>query len=305
MNEHIKIPASVQAMLAAMGHGDPASGLPLKGGAEALKSPDPSFGAVATGETGAEQAHGDGGADKGDFSPEPDRPALVDIVAGCAKLDHSDTDNAKRMLAHFGTDLLVVAQSKAKSPFYAVWTGAHWDTDNGGPRSLALAQQLGDLIMMEVEHLGPTPAEQAALDAGGQFLGKSDDELGKVEIKAKRLAEDAAKALAKRQASRASFAVGSKNLAKMNAMLSCAAPHIMRDPDDFNADRYSFATAGHTIRFGRKKVTVPAQSDAQEDGEAIRAIVDVRKGHARGDLITQLCRSTITRVRTARAGRLF
>lgn len=288
MNEHVKIPAAVQAMLDTMGHGDPASGLPLKGGAEASKSPDPSFGAVATGETGAEQAHGDGGADKGGFPTEPKRPALADIVAGCAKLDHSDTDNAKRLLAHFGTDLLVVTQSKAKSPFYAVWTGAHWDTDNGGPRSLALAQQLGDLIMMEVEHLGPTPGEQAALDAGGQFLGKSDDELGKVEIKAKRLAEDAAKAVAKRQAARASFAVGSKNLAKMNAMLSCAAPHIMRDPDHFNADRYSFATAGHTIRFGRETVTVPAESDAQEDAEVVRAIVDVRKGHARGDLITQL-----------------
>jgi len=256
----------------------------------ASKSPDPFSGASLGDETGAENADSGDGKGNGEFSPgrEPDRPSLGDLVASCAVLDHSDTDNAKRLLKHFGTDLLVVTQSKAKSPFYAVWTGTHWDTDNGGPRSLALAQQLGDLIMMEVEHINPTPGEQAAIDAGSQFLEKPDDELGKPQIKAKRLAEDANKAWMKRRAGRASFAVGSKNLAKMNAMLSCGAPHIMRDPDHFNADRYSFATLNHTIRFARETVAVPAQSDAEEDGEAVRAVVAVREGHARADLITQL-----------------
>lgn len=279
MNKQVKIPAAVQAMLDAMGH-EP-------------KSPDPSLGSVAGGETGAKRKARDSGAGKGDFPDEPARPSLGDIVAGCAILDHSDTDNAKRLLSHFGTDLLVVTQSKAKSPFYAVWTGAHWDTDNGGPRALALAQHLGDLIMMEVEHLGPTPDEVEVMGLaegsfGADWHGLSPDDVGPKQAALLRAAHAAFKAWQKRRASRASFAVGSKNLAKMNAMLACAAPHIMRDPDDFNADRYSFATAGHTIRFGRKTVAVPAQSDAQEDGEEIRAIVEVRPGHARADLITQL-----------------
>ncbi|KGF71165.1 DNA primase [Hoeflea sp. BAL378] len=277
MNQHI--PPAVQAQLDAMGHAPPP---------ETAKSPDPSLGSARAGGTGATRKKPDSGRGKGENQREPDKPSLGDVIAACALLDHSDTDNAKRLLAHFGSDLLVVTQSKAKSPFYAVWTGASWDTDNGGPRALALAQQLGDLIMMEVEHLAPTPDELAALDAGGHFLEKEDEQLGKAEIKAKRHAEDAAKAWAKRRASRASFAVGSKNLAKMNAMLACAAPHIMRDPDDFNADRYSFATLNHTIRFGRETVIVPAQSDAQEDAEEIRAVVDVRDGHQRADLITQL-----------------
>jgi putative DNA primase/helicase len=274
MNKHVKIPAAVQAMLDRMGH--------------ELKSPDPSHGSSASGETGAEAKNRASGKGKGKISPEPPRPSLAEIVEGCAILDHSDTDNAKRLLAHFGSDLLVVSQSKAKSPFYAVWTGSNWDTDNGGPRALALAQHLGDLIMMEVEHINPTPEEQEALDLGGAYLGRDDNELGKAEIKAKALAEAAHKAWQKRRAARASFAVGSKNLAKMNAMLSCAAVHIMRDPDDFNADRYSFATNSHTIRFGRETVRVPAQSDAQEDEDVLRAIVDVREGHSRADLITQL-----------------
>ncbi|EDQ33936.1 phage/plasmid primase, P4 family [Hoeflea phototrophica DFL-43] len=283
MNQHI--PPAVQAMLDAMGHQPPDD---APGDVHASKSPDPSLGLARGGETGAMRKKPDNGRKKGAFSRDPDQPSLADIVEACSLLDHSDTDNAKRLLSHFGSDLLVVTQSKAKSPFYAVWTGASWDTDNGGPRALALAQQLGDLIMMEVEHLGPTPDEQSALDAGGQFLDKPDEDLGKAETKAKRMAEEAAKTWGKRRAARASFAVGSKNLAKMNAMLSCAAPHIMRDPDDFNADRYSFATLNHTIKFGRRTVVVPAQSDAQEDGEEIRAVVDVRKGHSREDLITQL-----------------
>ncbi|MBC7280021.1 phage/plasmid primase, P4 family [Hoeflea sp.] len=286
MNQNANIPPAVQAQLTAMGHAPPDAARPDK-------SPDPLQGSDAAGETGARRQKPDGGRKKGAFARGADQPSLADIVEACVILDHSDTDNAKRLLTHFGADLLVVTQSKAKSPFYAVWTGASWDTDNGGPRALALAQQLGDLIMMEVEHIGPTPDEAEAMGTAETAWGEmwpalSPDDVGPKQSAMLRAAHAALKAWQKRRASRASFAVGSKNLAKMNAMLACAAPHIMRDPDDFNADRYSFATLNHTIRFGRETVIVPAQSDAQEDGEAIRATVDVRKGHAREDLITQL-----------------
>ncbi|MGJ8570443.1 MAG: DNA primase family protein [Hoeflea sp.] len=286
MNQNANIPPSVQAMLDAMGHEPPDGG-------RHSKSPDPSMGSDPAGETGAKRQKSISGRKKGAFSREPDKPALGDVVASCAGLDHSDTDNAKRLLTHFGSDLLVVTQSKAKSPFYAVWTGANWDTDNGGPRALALAQRLGDLIMMEVEHISPTPEEAVAMELAdkcfeGDWIQKNPSDLNKSQAVLLKAAQAALKTWQKRRAGRASFAVGSKNLAKMNAMLSCAAPHIMRAPDDFNADRYSFATLNHTIRFGRETVSVPAVSDAQEDAEEIRATIEVRKGHARGDLITQL-----------------
>tara|TARA_R110002020_G_scaffold467027_4_gene690194 strand:+ start:9865 stop:11676 length:1812 start_codon:yes stop_codon:yes gene_type:complete len=279
VNKHVKLPAVVKAHLDAMGYEAAGSG---------NQSPEPPFDDRGGGETGAKRKSGDAERRKAGFSGSTATPSLAEIVAQCAKLDHSDTDNAVRLRSHFGSDLLVVMQSKAKSPFYAVWTGTHWDTDNGGPRALALAQQLGDLIRLECEHILPTPQEQVALDAGGQFLERADDELGKAEVKAKKLAEDANKAWQKRVGRRADHAVSSKNMARLTSMLACLAPHIMRSPDDFNADLYSFATLNHTIRFDRETVIVPAQSDAQEDEEAVRAHVDVRKGHQREDLITQL-----------------
>lgn len=279
MNKHIKIPQSVQAQLDAMGH-EPV--------ATSNQSPEPLFDDRGGGETGDIRKPGDAERRKAGFLGSTATPSLAQIVADCAKLDHSDTDNAVRLRSHFGSDLLVVMQSKAKSPFYAVWTGTHWDTDNGGPRALALAQQLGDLIRLECEHIHPTPQEQVALDAGAQFLERPDDELGKAEVKAKKLAEDASKSWQKRVGRRADHAVSSKNMARLTSMLACLAPHIMRSPDDFNADLYSFATLNHTIRFDREMVIVPAQSDAQEDEEMVRAHVDVRQGHRREDLITQL-----------------
>jgi len=286
MNQHI--PPAVQAMLDAMGHKPPPDD------ATASRSPDPSLGSDAGGETGAKRPRQASGRKKADFSREtgssrePDRPSLRDTVEACAILDHSDTDNAKRLLAHFGSDLLVVTQSKAKSPFYAVWTGANWDTDNGGPRALALAQQLGDLIMMEVEFIKPTPKEEVVFatmeaDFGEGWLEMDPAEMNKQLGSMLRYGQKMFTQWEKRRASRASFAVGSKNLAKMNAMLACAAPHIMRDPDDFNADRYSFATLNHTIRFSRETAACE-----DEGADLVTATAEIRKGHERADLITQL-----------------
>ncbi len=38
------------------------------------------------------------------------------------------------MKVHFGEDLVVIAQEKAKTPTFGVWTGSHWDFASGGQR---------------------------------------------------------------------------------------------------------------------------------------------------------------------------
>ncbi len=50
-------------------------------------------------------------------------------------------------------------------------------------------------------------------------------------------AEKVAEAHAKAVKRRLDHGVSSKNVARLNAMLACIAPHIMRKPDDFNADK--------------------------------------------------------------------
>ncbi len=218
------------------------------------------------------------------------------MVRACAALDHSDTDNAERLQRHFGEDMLVLAQSKARKATYAIWDGTHWDIDTGDPRSLAIAQQLGGRIAMETEFLQYTPAEEEAFKAGKEALKsrKMSDP------SRKRLADAALNAksnLAKRKKRRMDHAVTSKNRARLEAMLTCLAPHVMRSPDDFNADPLKVALLDHTLIFSRKveEVRNPAFDDPDDNREDIPetverkiATVKVIMGHRRGDLITQI-----------------
>lgn len=221
----------------------------------------------------------------------------MEIVRACAALDHSDTDNAERLLAHFGDDLLVLAQSKARKASYAVWTGTHWDIDTGDQRSLAIAQNLGGRIALEIEFIDHTEAEKAAIERGRAAMKKLEEERSPGERKLVKIAEAANANLAKRVARRMTHAVSSKNKGRLEAMLVCAAPHIMRGPDEFNADPLKVAVLGHTLCFRKtmRRVRNPAfddPDDSREDLPEFTTVPDIElkavKGHRRQDLITQL-----------------
>lgn len=221
----------------------------------------------------------------------------MDVVKACAGLDHSDTDNAERLLAHFGEDLLVLAQSKAKKAAFAVWDGTHWDIDTGDPRSLAVAQNLGGRIALEVQYIDSTPAEQAAIDKGRTALQVEEEGRTPAQRKLAKAAELAMANLGKRHKRRMDHAVSSKNKGRLEAMLVCAAPHIQRGPDEFNADPLKVAVRGHTLVFRKisKQVRNPAFDDPDDIREDIEEFITVRdasltavKGHRRQDLITQV-----------------
>ncbi|PJT24760.1 DNA primase [Ochrobactrum sp. 30A/1000/2015] len=226
-----------------------------------------------------------------------DRTVDREVVRACAALDHSDTDNAERLQRHFGEDMLVLAQSKARKATYAIWDGTHWDIDTGDPRSLAIAQQLGGRIAMETEFLQYTPAEEEAVKAGKKALAKPEDERSRPEKKLADAALNAKANLAKRKKRRLDHAVTSKNRARLEAMLTCLAPHVMRSPDEFNADPLKVALLDHTLIFSREveHVRNPAFDDPDDNREDIpetierkTASVKAIKGHRRGDLITQI-----------------
>jgi putative DNA primase/helicase len=240
------------------------------------------------------------GIDGGEPGTAPKLGSKVDmeVVKACAGLDHSDTDNAERLLAHFGDDLLVLAQAKARKAAYAVWTGTHWDIDTGDPRSLAVAQNLGGRIALEIEYIDHTPAEKAAIERGREALKKPEEERSPGEKKLAKVAEAAHANMAKRVARRMSHAVSSKNKGRLEAMLACAAPHVMRGPDEFNADPLKVALRGHTLAFRRVAKTMLNPDAVGEDGvthcdvpETItvyEAEMKVIEGHRREHLITQI-----------------
>lgn len=237
--------------------------------------------------------------DDGEPAPRPDEGETIDqeVVYYCAGLDHSDTDNGERMRRHFGRDLLVVTQEKAKEPLYAVWTGSHWDVQNGGPKAHAIAQRLGGRIALEARVIKPTEVQKAAIEAAAEFRRKDWSKLSQEEKNLVSAAEKAEEAHSKRVKRRLDHAVSSKNVARIAGALKCLSPHIMRAPDDFNADDFKFACANATVSFARRiaRRANPAFRSEAETPNVPRVLdkcegveVKARRGHDRDDLITHL-----------------
>jgi putative DNA primase/helicase len=213
-----------------------------------------------------------GPSDAGDSGADPK------VVELCARFDHSDTDNGKRLREHFGRDLCVMAQSGVSGGAYLVWGGTHWDQPSGEAMAQIVAQQLGGRIAQEAEYLRHTPDELAAVKAAEGI----DPEDGGKDAKALlSRANDARKALARRKAARRSFAVTSKNTARCDNMLKMAAPHLRRSPDDFNADAFLAATLTHTLRFIRGE-----EDPGSAEAPIYKSRVEVISGHRREDLLT-------------------
>jgi putative DNA primase/helicase len=277
MTEHLKLPDAVARMLAiAQAQRGQNAGVVIEGEASALKGRSAHEAITAVGK---------------------DDPVDPAILAECAELDHSDTDNAKRLRLHFGQDLLVIAQEKAKQPLFAVWTGTHWDVANGGPKSLAIAQKLGDRIALEAEYLKMIPSEQEAYDAGKDYLDIEPSFRTPGQKFVAEAAEGALDALNKRKSARAKHAVTSKNSGRMKSALECAAPHLLVSPDDMNADKYMFAARNATLRFdltmSRRKnarfVSLEETPDAAEYIDYCSAFsLKVHPGHRREDKITSV-----------------
>ena len=283
--------AAIAAMLAEAGH--PAALTPANDTPQPAQRPDRRPDDLRDDEVSPHPAaEGEPGTRPGDGEAiDPD------AVAFCAGLDHSDTDNARRLRRHFGEDLLVLAQEGARTATYAAWTGTHWDVDYGNARALAIAQRLGGRIALEIAYLGPTPDEAKAIEAAATLTGKKPGDLSGDEKVVLDAAREAEAALKKRKARRMAHAVTSKNKGRLEAMLACLAVHIMRDPDDFNADPLALATATRTLRFDvtTRRAPNPAFADPDNSAEDVPQFIEarharlvVRQGHDRADRITRL-----------------
>lgn len=223
------------------------------------------------------------GSDPDDLGPSDagERGTDFAVARDCAALDQSDTDNAKRMIAHFGADLTVVGREASAGGDWLVWGGKHWDFAGGAAGATMLAQRVGGRIALEADHLAATPAEARAIKRAGDFAGDDDGE----EAKAARLAAKEAKAALKaRQAARRRFAVSSKNQARVRAMLEMGAPHLRKPAALFNADPYVLVTETHTLRFVRERDLECPDPDATR----WLARIEAHPGHRREDYATGL-----------------
>jgi putative DNA primase/helicase len=109
----------------------------------------------------------------GDFDPpelsgggasEASEPHGAEILAECAKLDHSDADNGLRLRRYHGQDLAVVAQDEMPTGTWAGWEGKYWDIAGGAARARITAQKLGERIVQEAEYLTATSVETRTIE---------------------------------------------------------------------------------------------------------------------------------------------
>ncbi len=207
-------------------------------------------------------------------------------ISKCSDLDHSDTDNGKRLIAYFGNDLIVRAESEVAGGSFLTWANTHWDLEGGAAGASMIAQKVGPLIVREAEYLKPSPAEAKAIVAADKVKheagasGSSD--------RARELigtADEAREALARRKTARRKFGVSSKNNARIEAMKACAAPHLRKPIEAFNADPLLVATLTHTLRFVR-------ELDPECPDPSVERVLDVKvdaiPGHRREDLMTSV-----------------
>jgi putative DNA primase/helicase len=246
----------------------------------------------------------DGAADSeddGDDEP-PDEGIDADTFRFCAGLDHSDVDNGQRLIAYFGKDLLVRQEDDVPAGQMLAWTGTHWDLAGGEALAHLIGQKVGDLIKQEAAYMELTPAEGRAVNAGdaaAKELKELDDESDSEETLARietlkelvKTAKRARAALSSRKANRRKWGVSSKNAGKIANMIKCAAPHLRRHPDSFNADPLKVATLSHTLCF------VPIRDDDDPEPDGARPLVDrengrvqyrlqAKRGHDRKDMLT-------------------
>lgn len=226
--------------------------------------------------------------DEGEGAPSGEKTEGVDLdaVAWCAALDTSDTDNGKRLIRHFGEDLIAREMDGASydPSAWGVWTGRIWDFNQGAARAVMVAQQVGDRIGLEAGFIQFTPEEREAVDAAEAFHGVAEEDLPPDAAEIKAAGKKAKQQLANRRQKRRGFGVTTKNAGRIDSMLKMAFPHLRRPADAFNHDRYAVACQTHTLRFKRYK-----DADCAPDGSPRWASeLEASEGHDRKDLITAL-----------------
>jgi putative DNA primase/helicase len=188
----------------------------------------------------------------------PDDAISDETFRECAELDQSDVDNGKRLIAYFGRDLMVRQEDDVAAGQMLAWTGTHWDLAGGEALAHLIGQRVGDLIKLEAAYIEFSNSEARAVNAAEAAAKELKDlvpdtpeqyarveELGAIVAAGKK----ARTALSTRRANRKKWGIATKNAGRIAAMIKCAAPHLRRHPDAFNADPLKVATLTHTLSF--------------------------------------------------------
>lgn len=256
------------------------------------------------------------GQDEDDEGP-PDDTISDETFRECAGLDQSDVDNGKRLIAYFGRDLMVRQEDDVPAGQMLAWTGTHWDLAGGEALAHLIGQRVGDLIKLEAAYIEFSNSEARAVNAAEAAAKELKDLVPDTPEQFARVEElmaivgagkKARTALSTRRANRKKWGISTKNAGRIAAMIKCAAPHLRRHPDAFNADPLKVATLTHTLSF------VPVMDPENPDPDGKRPLIKdgrvqyelvAKPGHDREDLLTAVIPYAYKKGATAREFNVF
>lgn len=212
--------------------------------------------------------------------PEPplDDGADSATLAACSQLEQNDTDNGRRLLMHFGADLLHVREVGIFG-----WADTHWRRDGGDEAAVRFAQRTAKRIHLEADHLALTPSERRTIEAAEPALAKPEADRSADDKRLIAAGDNAREALTRRRIGRRKFAVSSGNGARISSMITQAVPHKSVAPDELDSDPLLLNTLDCTLRFVREE-----DLECPDPGEKrFRLRVD-RIPHDRSHLITKM-----------------
>ncbi len=180
----------------------------------------------------------------GGESPPPGGNIDPKVLEYCAGLDQNDTDNGKRLLAHFGSEALYVREVG-----WHTWTGTHWEYEGGQESVERLAQDTARRIKLEANFIAATPSDNAAIEKARGLAHRPIKELTETERAELEAGQSAAEKLAKRKGDRRKFAVSSGNRARTVAMIAQASPHRTVPPAKLDSQHMLFNVQNGTLRF--------------------------------------------------------
>jgi putative DNA primase/helicase len=198
----------------------------------------------------------DGGSGGNTVPPAPvgtggDEPVDPELLSRLAAEPLNDTGNARRLMAHFGDDMLNVREIGEHR-----WAETHWERLGGDHAFERCAQSTAERIALEADHLKPSKADAEAIEAARPLKAKPRKDLTdeqRATLAAGELADDR---LEKRRVDRRKFATSCGNRARTEAMIKQAKPHITIEPDQLDADAYAINVLNGTLRLVRETVEV-------------------------------------------------
>lgn len=215
-----------------------------------------------------------------DLPPSP--PVTLDVdpetVARCSELEQNDTGNGRRLLRHFGREILNVREVG-----WHTYNGRVWVREGGDEAVMKYAQTTAERIHAEADALALFPYELAQLQEAEPLRQRDDKELTPEQREAIAAADQVRKHLGRRRADRRKFATSSGNDSRLSCMIRQASPHKTVGPKQLDADYMLLNCQSGTLLFREVE-----DSDRAGEGWPTSTLEVVQLPHDRQHYMTKV-----------------